>query len=185
MLSRKALGKLVKEARQIKSEKVGKRYSQKMLADDINKSQSYIGDIETGRTYPSFAVLAEIAEACTVPISYFQDEKKINDDIDKFIKANLDVSDTKQLHEIRNLIKNDPDAKINYIYDYLIKNNLLNKNSNVRLSTPEDAVKFLLKQSAIIDFLKIDIDKLSDKKQSDFTSEILHQLKLISYKYKK
>ncbi|KZL91776.1 helix-turn-helix domain protein [Clostridium magnum DSM 2767] len=64
----------MKGARKIKSEKIGKLYTQKMLASDLNKSQSYIGDIESGRTYPSFVLLTQIADACGVSISFFQDE---------------------------------------------------------------------------------------------------------------
>jgi len=45
-----------------------------MLANDINKSQSYIGDLESGRTYPSFNVLCEISKACDVPIVFFQED---------------------------------------------------------------------------------------------------------------
>lgn len=71
VLSKEELGKLVKEARKIKSDKIGKRYTQIMLASDINKSQGYIGDIESGRTYPTFRVLSKIAEACEVPFSFF------------------------------------------------------------------------------------------------------------------
>lgn len=189
MLSKKELGKLVKEARQIKSQKIGRRYSQRMLAEDINKSQSYIGDIETGRTYPSFVVLGEIAEACNVPISYFHDEQKIDNDIDEFIKANLTVSNTKQLDTIRELIKNDPDAKLNYIYDCLMKDNILlnedtNECVNIASNTPEDDITFLLNQPAIIDLIKVDINKLSNEELSELTSEILYQLRLASYKYR-
>lgn len=71
VLSKEELGKLVKEARKIKSEKIDKRYTQVMLANDIDKSQGYIGDIESGRTYPTFRVLSRIAEACEVPFSFF------------------------------------------------------------------------------------------------------------------
>ncbi|AGK98337.1 helix-turn-helix domain-containing protein [Clostridium pasteurianum] len=71
VLSKEELGKLVKESRKIKSDKIMKRYTQVMLADDIDKSQGYIGDIESGRTYPTFRVLSKIAEACEVPFSFF------------------------------------------------------------------------------------------------------------------
>src|SRR3712207_505445 len=84
VLSKKKLGELVKEARKLKSDKLGKRYTQRMLASDINKSQSYIGDVESGRTYPSFKLLNHIANACGVPISYFQDHNDINYNIDTF-----------------------------------------------------------------------------------------------------
>ncbi|MBO8183642.1 MAG: helix-turn-helix domain-containing protein [Archaeoglobus sp.] len=71
-ITKKELGKLVKKARAIKSKQIGKRYTQAMLAKDIGKSQSYIGDIESGRTYPTFVVLNAIAEACNVPLSFFE-----------------------------------------------------------------------------------------------------------------
>lgn len=52
-------------------------------------------------------------------------------------------------------------------------------------STPEDAVKFLLEQNVIMGFGGFDIDKLSDEEKVNFANELLGQLKLLSYKYKK
>lgn len=71
VLSKSELGRLIKEARKLKSQKIGRKYTQTMLAKDINGSQGYIGDIETGRTYPTFKTLSKIAEACEVPFSFF------------------------------------------------------------------------------------------------------------------
>lgn len=51
--------------------------------------------------------------------------------------------------------------------------------------TPEEAVKFLLEQNVIMGFGGFDIDKLSDEEKVEFANELLHQLKLLSYKYKK
>lgn len=51
--------------------------------------------------------------------------------------------------------------------------------------TPEEAVRFLLEQNVIMGFGGFDIDKLSDEEKVEFANELLHQLKLISYKYKK
>lgn len=50
---------------------------------------------------------------------------------------------------------------------------------------PEEAVKFLLEQNVIMGFGGFDIDKLSDDEKIEFANELLHQLKLISYKYKR
>jgi transcriptional regulator with XRE-family HTH domain len=105
VLSKEEVGKLVKEARKIKSEKIGKRYTQVMLAKDIDKSQGYIGDIESGRTYPTFMVLSKIAEACSVPFSFFgttEDELRsdedsydsINDSEDKGLAAALNTDNS-------------------------------------------------------------------------------------------
>jgi transcriptional regulator with XRE-family HTH domain len=101
VLGKKELGKLIKQARKIHSDRIDKKYTQKMLANDIGKSQSYIGDIESGRTYPSFITLNEIANACHIPISYFQDDQKINEDIDKFIKLQLTDLEDGEVHKIR------------------------------------------------------------------------------------
>lgn len=51
--------------------------------------------------------------------------------------------------------------------------------------TPEQAVEFLLNQNVIMGFGGFDIDKLSDEQVVDFANELLNQLKLLSYKYKK
>ncbi|RXI42365.1 XRE family transcriptional regulator [Clostridium tetani] len=188
VITKKQLGCLVKEARKVKSQIIGKRYTQQMLADDIGKSQSYIGDIESGRTYPTFLVLNAIATACEVPIGYFQDENRINKDIDNFIKIHFKDLDSKELYAIREQIKKDPDAKINHIYDSLNKDNNLLKESNnnyVSLNTPENLMRLLLSNPVITDFLQIDITKITEEEISDFAKKSLEQLKLISYKYKK
>lgn len=185
-LSKKELGKLVKNARKLKSEKVGKRYTQQMLAQDINKSQSYIGDIEAGRTYPSFIVLNSIASACGVSLSYFQDENKINKDIDKFINLQLHNMDKENVHNIREEIKKDPDAKLNYIYDSLTKdNNLLKESTTHSLDNLEEIIDFLINNTDLMTCLGLDINKMSNKEICDFSKDLLHQLDLVSYKYKK
>lgn len=84
VLSKKQIGLLVKEARKAKSKSINKKYTQNMLAADIQKSQGYIGDIEAGRTYPSLAVLSDISQACGVPFSMFgEDLSKMNDIFNK------------------------------------------------------------------------------------------------------
>ena len=52
-------------------------------------------------------------------------------------------------------------------------------------STPEEAIKFLLEQNVIMGFGGFNIDKLSDEEKIAFANELLGQLKLLSYKYKK
>ncbi|MGE5627599.1 MAG: helix-turn-helix domain-containing protein [Solirubrobacterales bacterium] len=82
IVSKKELGLLIKKARSLKSDKYGNLYTQKMLAENIEKSQSYVGDIESGRTYPSFVMLLNIAQACEVSINFFdpgfKEENKIS-----------------------------------------------------------------------------------------------------------
>ncbi|WFA10376.1 helix-turn-helix transcriptional regulator [Tissierella sp. Yu-01] len=52
-------------------------------------------------------------------------------------------------------------------------------------NTPEEAIKFLLEQNVIMGFGGFDLDKLSDEEKIEFANELLGQLKLLSYKYKK
>ncbi len=52
-------------------------------------------------------------------------------------------------------------------------------------TTPEEAISFLLSQDVIMGFGGFDIDKLSDEDKIQFANELLGQLKLLSYKYKK
>lgn len=190
VLSKKELGALVKSARKLKTEKIGKLYTQRMLANDLNKSQSYIGDIESGRTYPSFVLLTQIAEACGVPISYFQDNEKLDNNIEKFIKSQLNKKENEDVSHIIEHMKNDSNLDIDYVRNYLNdSSDLILENKNTypidKFKTPEEAVKFLLNQPVIINFLGIDITKLTENEISDFMNDFLNQAKLISYKYKK
>ena len=53
-----------------------KGLSQKQLAEMINISNSYLCDIEVGRTNPSVATLLKIADILKVDISAFVSKKK-------------------------------------------------------------------------------------------------------------
>lgn len=68
-IGKKELGKRIKKARAHKSHKIGKRYTGQMLADDVGISRSYLGDIESGRTYPSIELLNKIANALDITAS--------------------------------------------------------------------------------------------------------------------
>lgn len=52
-------------------------------------------------------------------------------------------------------------------------------------TSPEDAMRFLLEQNVIMGFGGFDINELSDTEIIEFANELLTQLKLVSYKYKK
>ena len=51
--------------------------------------------------------------------------------------------------------------------------------------TPQEAMQFILKQPAIIGFGGFDANKMSDQELIEFANELLNQLKLLGYKYKK
>lgn len=108
-LSKNQIGEIIKKARKVKSKELGKRYTQVMLAKDIGMSQGYIGDIESGRTYPTLKVLNKIATACNLPMSFFSyeiDTDKIRDS-----ECNLcGSSDSIQIeHILPNFICNNPE----------------------------------------------------------------------------
>jgi repressor LexA len=76
-LSKEEVGLNIKKARKKHSAEIGKRYTQKMLAEDTGLSQSYIGDIEAGRSYPSTPTANAIASACNVSLDFiFSQEEK-------------------------------------------------------------------------------------------------------------
>jgi transcriptional regulator with XRE-family HTH domain len=75
-LDKKELGLKIKEARKIKGNKIGKKYTGNMLATDLDISRSYLGDLESGRVYPNYTLLSKIAEKCEVPLSFFDEPVK-------------------------------------------------------------------------------------------------------------
>ena len=57
----------------MKSNQIGKKYTQAMLSNDIGISQGYLGDIERGRRYPNYALLSKISDACGIQLSFFDE----------------------------------------------------------------------------------------------------------------
>lgn len=70
-MDKKELGERIKSARSLCSQKLGIRLTQQLLAEKIGISRSYMGDIESGRTYPTLVVLSSLADACGLPLSFF------------------------------------------------------------------------------------------------------------------
>lgn len=55
----------------------------------------------------------------------------------------------------------------------------------LEFTTPEEAMKFILEQNVIMGFGGFDVNKMNDEEVIEFANELLRQLKLLSYKYKK
>lgn len=55
----------------LKKLRMGKKLTQRKLADNVNFSHSYIGDIEKNRTVPSIETLQKLAFYFEVDIAYF------------------------------------------------------------------------------------------------------------------
>lgn len=156
-----------------------------MLANDINRSQSYIGDIESGRSYPNYVLLNQIAAACGVSLSFFENSALLDNKIDKFIKNQLEDIKDEEVYEIRKCLKSDAYTCINYLYENT-ENYTCDKDAkNDLVNCAKKLAKYFLKQPKISNFCGISIDKLSENDLSQFTDDFLTQLKLISYKYAK
>lgn len=96
-LNKRELGNKIKEARELKSKKINKKYTGQMLADDIGISRGYLGDIESGRIYPNYELLTKIAEACEVPLSFFENNEK-NEEMERL--ANKEIKSVEDALEI-------------------------------------------------------------------------------------
>lgn len=75
--------------------------------------------------------------------------------------------------------KNDIDMESD-----LIKEESENYNT-YQFETAEAAMQFILKQPAIMGFGGFDTNKMNNEEIIDFANELLNQLKLLGYKYKK
>ena len=78
----------------------------------------------------------------------------------------------------------------NVSIDYLLgQTNVKKPKGSTRLpeafNSPEDAMHFLLEQNTIMGYGGFDINKLSDKEKIEFANELLNQLRILSYKYKR
>lgn len=77
-MDKKELGSKIKYARSLYYQQAGKKLTQQLLAEKVGISRSYMGDIESGRTYPTLVVLDAIARACNVSLDFFgNDEEQI------------------------------------------------------------------------------------------------------------
>lgn len=198
-LSKEEIGILIKKARELKSEKTGKKFTQTDLAESLGKSRSYIGDIENGRTYPNYRLLAEIANVCEVPLSFFDESNNLLLSIINKFFPDMSIEDQENFAKY---ISNTLDSSPNEMIDWDIniwrdafesyKDSLIAEEArsyseveNYEFKTPEAAMQFILKQPAIMGFGGFDVSKMSDEDIIDFANELLRQLQLISYKYKK
>lgn len=198
-LSKEEIGILIKKARKLKSEKIGKKFTQNDLAESLGKSRSYIGDIENGRTYPNYRLLAEIAKVCEVPLSFFDESNNLllsiinkffpnmnieeQEDFAKYISDTLDSYTTEMIDWDINIWREAFEDYKNLLIAEEFR--LYSEIEDYKFKTPESAMQFILKQPAIMGFGGFDTNKMSDDEIVEFANELLRQLKLISYKYKK
>ncbi|NME64068.1 helix-turn-helix transcriptional regulator [Clostridium cadaveris] len=198
-LSKEEIGALIKKARDLKAKKIGRKFTQSDLAESLNKSRSYIGDIENGRTYPNYRLLAEIANVCEVPLSFFDESNAMLLSIISKTFKDMNYEDQEEFARYISNIMNSNNSEIidwdidtwkrvfeDYKMNLIAEESILESNlDDYEFKTPEAAMKFILKQPAIMGYGGFDVEKLSDEELIDFANELLNQMKLISYKYKK
>ena len=105
VLSKREMGILIKKARSHKSEIIGQKYTQNMLAEDLELSRGYIGDIENGRIYPNYVLLNKIAEKCEVPFSFFDETNQTDSSNKEISKKSVNDESTPAIEEITDVKK--------------------------------------------------------------------------------
>ena len=72
--------------------------------------------------------------------------------------------------------------------DYLLgvsNNKNTSKEIPEEFSSPEEAMQFILNDNTIMGFGGFDVNKMSDDEVIEFANELLNQLRILRYKYKK
>lgn len=84
------LGLKIKQLRSDYSIKIGRKFTQQGLSQELGITRSYLGDIESGRTKPNKDLLKKIADFFNIDIEYFYNENPQNkhDEDNEEIKDN-------------------------------------------------------------------------------------------------
>ena len=87
------LGLKIKQLRSDYSIKIGKKFTQKGLSEELGITRSYLGDIESGRTKPNMELLKKIADFFNVDTDYFFNDslQKKHDECDEEINKDNDI----------------------------------------------------------------------------------------------
>lgn len=144
--------------------------TQEELAKNIDVSTSMVGMYETNARKPSYEVLIKIAKYFGVSTDYLLNtEEKLDAAINSLNKINH-MSKNALAPKHKGISKNDIDKELCDIDQF---------------STAEEAMQFILKQPSVMGFGGFDINAMSEDEILDFANELLNQLKILSYKYKK
>lgn len=144
--------------------------TQEELAKNIDVSTSMVGMYETNARKPSYEVLIKIAKYFGVSTDYLLNtEEKLDAAINSLNKINH-MAKNALAPRHKGISKNDIDKELCDIDQF---------------STAEEAMQFILKQPSVMGFGGFDINTMSEDEILDFANELLNQLKILSYKYKK
>lgn len=106
------LGLKIKQLRSDYSIKIGKKFTQKGLSEELGITRSYLGDIESGRTKPNKELLKKIADFFNVDIEYFYNESlhnKHDEDQDEGNEEEMKDNDIRRIERARK--KMNPEQK--------------------------------------------------------------------------
>lgn len=197
-MDRKMLGLKIKELRSKYSTKIGMKFTGQMLADKIGISRSYLGDIENGRILATDEILSKIAEACEVPVSYFDDVDQVLLSLIETDCPEMDPDEKKDFFiYAKNTILNGPDdieldinllkllytdAKRGEISNGAIREDYKRQ---IEFSNPEEALKFILSQPSFMAYGGYDLNALSDDEILEIANDMLFAMKLSLEKIKK
>lgn len=143
--------------------------TQEELAKNIDVSTSMVGMYETNARKPSYEVLIKIAKYFGVSTDYLLNTEEKLDAANSLNKINH-MSKNALAPKHKGISKNDIDKELCDIDQF---------------STAEEAMQFILKQPSVMGFGGFDINAMSEDEILDFANELLNQLKILSYKYKK
>lgn len=144
--------------------------TQEELAKNIDVSTSMVGMYETNARKPSYEVLIKIAKYFEVSTDYLLNtEEKLDSAMNSLNKINHMGKET-LAPKHKGINKNAADKELCDIDKF---------------STAEEAMQFILKQPSVMGFGGFDINAMSEDEILDFANELLNQLKILSYKYKK
>lgn len=132
------------------------KLSLRALAEKAGISKSTLSDIENCNTNPTTNTLNKLAEALNINLEdLFKTEPITKENLKEWDKKSDQLREEVALYETG------------------------------EFETAEAAMRFILKQPAVMGFGGFDTRKMSDEEIIEFANELLNQLKLLSYKYKK
>lgn len=140
----------------IKSIRMAKKIGVNELSRMSGVNASYISALERDeKKNPSVTILEKLANALEVTVDEFMKSDITYDDIDNWDKNSSQLKEETSLYETG------------------------------EFQSAEAAMQFILKQPAVMGFGGFDTSKMSNEEIIEFANELLNQMKLISYKYKK
>lgn len=148
------------------------------LREKTGLSKSSLSNIENDKNNPTIDTLNKICDALDLlSEDVLSTLKAINESniSGENLNAFIDVSihSKSDIHSLENIAKEEIALSNEY------------HKENTHFNSAEEAMKFILEQPAVMGYGGFNLNDMSDKDKIDFANDLLYQLKLLSYKYKK